>query len=176
MEDVYLKLSKERSGRAVDVSSYCEEHNSLTRPALTVTDSLSQQSNLHTESLSLEPFKANLVHSGGRQRGYTAVINIVLLRDLPASLMNIHTKIIVEGRQFDMLYEAEAGLNVTFKWDGYNVYGMKHYGKSFVTVHVGYKYKLCHQIQWQTVKTSVHAHIPLSTDLGGWNLVSSRIC
>ena len=170
MEDVYLKLSKERGGRSLDLSSYCEDHVSSTRPDLTVVDNLSLQSNLHTESLSLEPFQAGLVHSAGRQTGYTASLDIVLLHHLPPSLMTVHTKIIVEGKQFEDVYEAETDLKVTFKWDGFNVYGMKHYGQSFVTVHVGYKYKLCHQIQWQTLKTTVHGHIPLATDVGGWNL------
>ena len=165
-----MKLNKERVGKAIDVSSYCEDHVSSTRPSVTVLDNLKEDNNLHTESLALDPFKVKLVHSSGRQGGYTAVLQIFLLRQLPPSLINIHTRIIVEGKQFEKVHEAEANLTVTFKWDGNNVYGMKHYGKSFATIHVGYKYKLCHQILWQTLKTSVHGHIPLATDIGGWNL------
>ena len=61
MEEVHLKLSKERGGRSLDLSSYCQDHVSSTRPDLTVADNLSQQSNLHTETLSLQPFQASLV-------------------------------------------------------------------------------------------------------------------
>eukprot|EP00092_Neocalanus_flemingeri_P004286 GFUD01004606.1.p1 GENE.GFUD01004606.1~~GFUD01004606.1.p1 ORF type:complete len:1732 (+),score=434.73 GFUD01004606.1:748-5196(+) len=59
---------------------------------------------------------------------------------------------------------------MAFQWDGYNAYGQKHYGQSEVLISVGYQYKMCKDIIWQTQKVTLHAHIPLSSDVGGWNL------
>ena len=88
---------------------------------------------------------------------------------MPKSLVAVHTKITVEGRVFSGFYEAESYLSMAFQWDGYNAYGQKHYGQSEVLISIGYQYKMCSGIIWQTEKVTAHAHVPLSSDIGGWN-------
>ena len=172
MENVHLKMSKERSGRAMDANNFCDEHASYYfNPKISVIDSSSRNSETYlTENVHLEPSKVSLVHSGVKQNSYIAAVKIQVLDKLPKSLLSVKTRIIVEGRVFEDELEAEAYLNSTFKWDGYNVYGYKHYGYAYVNINIGLKYKLCHDIIWKTIKVKIHGHTPLSTNIGGWDL------
>ena len=79
-------------------------------------------------------------------------------------------KISVKRNVYEREYEAENNLYTIFKWDGYNIYGQKHYGNAVVTVKAGYRYKLCHNIVWSSLDMIIHAHTPRSTAIGGWNL------
>ena len=172
VDDVKLKLNKERYGRAIDHERFCEEHiSSKLKPEITVIDSKSgPRENYLTEKVDLIDTKLDMVYSSMKQESYIALVKIQLLREMSNSLISIETRISVEGNSFVEVHEAESFLNSTFKWNGYNVYGNKHYGMSYVTIKVGYKYKMCLDYIWTTVKVQVHAHTPLSTDVGGWNL------
>ena len=171
MDDIYLKLNKERNGRSFDLGQFCEDHSSSkTKPRIQVTDALQNSSGYLNEKILLRPTQLGLTFSDIKQSHYTAILNIQLTQEIPASLLNVQTQVIVEGARFEEVYEAESYLNTTFQWDGLNVYGNKHYGQAYVRIQVGYNYKMCHQTVWETLKVKVHGHSPVSTDLGGWNL------
>ena len=171
IDDIYLKLEKGRDGRYLDERSFCEDHSSLvTKPLVEVNDAVLSPSKYLTEVVKLSPTNMNLIHSGSKQSLYTAVLNIQLLQEFPASLLSVQTRISVEGRRYEAVYEAERFLNTTFQWDGLNVYGNKHYGYAYVRLGVGYNYKMCHETVWEMMTVKVHGHSPPSSDLGGWNL------
>ena len=171
MDDVYLVFSKNRQGRDIG-EEFCEEHRSAdTVPVVTVEDNLehSDKKNVR-EFITLTPFLPGLVHTSERSTGYSPGISLVLIQTMPSSLLSVHTRIIVEGRVFTNLYEAESGLRTVFQWDGYNAYGQKHYGMAQAVISIGYQYKMCPQIIWHTQKVSLHSHTPLASHIGGWNL------
>ena len=91
MENVHLKMSKERSGRAMDANNFCEEHASFYfNPKILVIDSSSRNSETYlTENVHLEPSKVSLVHSGVKQNSYIAAVKIQVLDKLPKSLLSV---------------------------------------------------------------------------------------
>ena len=172
IDDVYLKLKKERTGRNLEKESFCEEHVShISRPSFEIIDASTRNSKAFlSEEVDLFPSELSLHYNSEKQDSYTALINISLVRKMPKSLIKVFTRISVEGNVYEREYEAENNLNTRFKWDGHNVYGQKHYGNAVVTVKVGYRYKLCHNIMWSSHNMKIHAHTPQSTAIGGWNL------
>ena len=170
MDDIYLKLKKERTGRNLDQECFCEDHLShISRPFFETIDTTNSKAFL-SEKVDLFPSELSLHYNSEKQESYAALINISLVTKMPKSLLKVLTRISVEGSVFEREYEAENNLTTIFKWDGHNVYGQKHYGNAVVTVKVGYRYKLCHNILWSSHNVNIHAHTPQSTSIGGWNL------
>ena len=172
IEDVYLQHVKERNGRSISSEPFCSEHSSMvTRAKINVIDSISGSRKLFvSEKVNLEDSEVGLVYNSEKQDSYLAIMKIKLLERMPVSLIQVVTKIIVEGNVYTEVHEAQHNLSMTFKWNGYNVYGQKHYGLTYATVKIGYKYKMCHEVMWEVLKVKIHGHTPLSTDIGGWNL------
>ena len=170
MDDIYLKLKKERTGRNLNQETFCEDHLShISRPTFETIDATNSKAFLN-EEVDLFPSELYLHYNSEKQESYAALINISLVDKMPKSLLKVFTRISVEGNVYEREYEAENNLNTIFKWDGYNVYGQKHYGNAVVTIKVGYRYKLCHNIVWSSHNMIIHAHTPQSTAIGGWNL------
>ena len=101
MEDV--RLSKEPKDAKVKHGLFCSAHKtSAMQPRITLdngpqTDG--QEENLK-ESVSLEPFKLDLVYHSQRSTGYKPVLQIQLVQERPETLETVMTRVSIAGRLF----------------------------------------------------------------------------
>ena len=81
------------------------------------------------ESLQIPGTDVYLVHHSSDTSGYMSTIMIVLTSDvLPAGLVAVHLRILVEGNVFERVFEADRNLTYRFAWDRRNAYNQKVYG------------------------------------------------
>ena len=64
----------------------------------------------------------------------------------------------------------DASIKYTFAWDRRNAYRQKVYGIVNALVSVGYEYRECREIFWETKTTTLAGYDMTSSEIGGWNL------
>ena len=171
MEDV--RLSKEPEDGKVKLGSFCSAHKTSAMQPRIILDNGShtdgQERNLQ-EFVSLEPFNLDLVYQSRRSGGYKPVIQIQLVQKRPETLETVMTRVSIAGRLFIHIFEADNNLTQRFVFDNLDAYGRKVYGRTLVKVEVGYQYKLCPSRVWEVRNSELHAAVPHSSNIGGWNL------
>lgn len=119
-------------------SSICTAHNyQVMRPLLLNSKgqvsspevASGSETQLLQETLAIPGSGVKLVYQSSSSPGYLSTINLQLTNDqMPATLMLIHLRIIVEGNLFVRTFEAERNIKFTYAWNKRNVYRQKVYG------------------------------------------------
>ena len=71
---------------------------------------------------------------------------------------------------FQHVWLGDASIKYTFAWDRRNAYRQKVYGIVNALVSVGYEYRDCREIFWETKTTTLAGYDMTSSEIGGWNL------
>ena len=104
----------------------------------------------------------------------TSALSVLYLRltprTVPQALHRVHIKIVVAGVVFKKTFEGEANLVYTYGWNKQNVYNQKVYTDTDVRVSVGYQYRDCAAILWETQTTKLAGFQVDISDIGGWDI------
>lgn len=129
------------------------------------------ESQVVQESLQVPGTGLNLVYHSSRAAGYLSTIQLQLTpEEIPESLNLIHLRITIEGILFEKTFEADPIIKFTYAWNRLNVYRQRVYGVTTAIVKVGYEYKDCKTIIWDTQTTKLSGHDMSISEVGGWNL------
>ena len=79
-------------------------------------------------------------------------------------------EVTVAGLVIKKLLEAEEGLMYKYSWNKRNVYNQKVFGSAAVRVSVGYQYRECGSVVWDTRTARLGGYPVDITNIGGWNL------
>ena len=115
--------------------------------------------------------KVHLVYHSSSASAALSTLHIRLTPHLVSdNLHRVHLKIVVAGVVFKKVFEGEPDLVYTYGWNKRNVYNQKVYGSTGVRVSVGYQYRECGAMVWDTQTSRMEAYPVDITNIGGWNL------
>ena len=122
-------------------------------------------------SVNVPGTEVSLVYSSSAASSALSSLTMILTPNtIPESLYRVHVKITVAGLVSKKVLEAEESLVYKYSWNKRNVYNQKVYGSTGVRVSVGYQYRECGAMVWDTQTSRMEAYPVDITNIGGWNL------
>ena len=158
--------------RPVLLTSYSGDRSVPRRPEeLTMARVAMVDSGTLVTSVNVPGTEVSLVYDSSAASSALATLTMVLTPDtIPESLYRVHVKITVAGLVIKKLLEAEEGLVYKYSWNKRNVYNQKVFGSASVRVSVGFQYRECGSIVWDTRTARLGGYPVDITNIGGWNL------
>ncbi|CAH1776702.1 unnamed protein product [Owenia fusiformis] len=129
------------------------------------------ESQVLQESLPIPGSDLHLIYHSSQTQGYMSTVMIQLTPGkIPENLVTVELRVAVEGNVFEKVFEADPDLKYRFAWERRNAYNQKVFGIVTARVSVGYKYRECAKVFWETQTTTMSGYDITSSDIGGWNI------